>query len=76
MGHHLIEKDGRPAFQSDKHPELPVNRIRLSFADPDARFPLRYFAMLRRNSHGLNDELAADIITVLDDMDGKTPPTP
>jgi hypothetical protein len=31
MGHH-IDDDG--CFQSDKHPELPPDRIRLSFENP------------------------------------------
>ena len=35
MGHHLVERlDGGSDFQSDKHPGLPLNRIRLNLENP------------------------------------------
>jgi len=54
MGHH-IDVNGK--FQSDKHPELPPDKIILSFKDPAARQGLRMFAAVTGDQ-----ELAADII--------------
>lgn len=42
MGHH-INKQGE--FQSDKYPDLPPDKIVLSFKDPEARKALDVFAV-------------------------------
>jgi len=57
MGHH-INKEGK--FQSDLHPELPPNKIILSFKDPVARKALHIYA-----EHTKDKELAEDIRTIL-----------
>jgi len=57
MGHH-INKEGQ--FQSDLHPELPPNKITLSFKDPVARKALHVYAEYTKDK-----ELADDIKTVL-----------
>ena len=54
MGHH-INKDGD--FQSDKHPELPPNKIALDFRDAFARPVLLQYA-----NNTLDKELSSDII--------------
>jgi len=53
MGHHLNEKQ---FFQSDKHPELPENKIILDFKDPCAQKALMTYAMCTKDS-----ELSEDI---------------
>lgn len=37
MGHHIVKIDGKPAFQSDLHPDLPHNHITLDFTDVHSR---------------------------------------
>ena len=53
MGHHLTS-DGR--FQSDKYPELPPNKIVLSFNDPAARVALLVYVLLTED-RGLAEDL-------------------
>ncbi len=53
MGHH-IDIEGR--FQSDKYPDLPPDKIVLSFKDPAARMALAEYARFTTD-----DELGADI---------------
>lgn len=55
MGHH-IDKQGR--FQSDKYPDLPPDKIVLSFNDPLARDAL---LVLAQSYSGADPELTADI---------------
>ncbi len=57
MGHHINEQGN---FQSDKYPELPENKILLSFNDPSARKALRVFAQ-----ETTDEELSEDILQVL-----------
>ena len=61
MPHH-INKKGQ--FQSDLHPELPPNKIILSFYDPEARQALEYFGHLTKDR-----ELGEDILEVLKKYD-------
>jgi len=58
MGHH-INKNGD--FQSDKHPELPPNKIALDFRDKHARPCLKMYASLT-----VDPELALDILKGLE----------
>jgi len=58
MGHH-INKSGQ--FQSDKHPDLPPNKIALDFRDIHARPCLKMYASLT-----LDKELKEDILTGLE----------
>ncbi len=61
MGHHLVDtKDGKK-FRSDKYPDIPLDKLVLSFNDPDARPALRVFA-----AHTKDRELAEDIMERLD----------
>ncbi len=60
MGHHLDDK-GR--FQSDKHPDLPPDRIRLNFLRPESQRALRVLAIDYR---GIDPELCDDIEARLD----------
>ena len=56
MGHH-IDKEGR--FQSDKYPDLPPDKILVSFQDLRARAALVVLAQ----SYALEDsELSEDIL--------------
>lgn len=57
MGHH-INSDGD--FQSDKHPDLPPNKIALDFRDIHARPCLILYASLT-----LDRELKEDILAGL-----------
>jgi len=57
MGHH-IDKDGN--FQSDKYPDLPPNKITLSFKDHAAQCALAEYI-----KHSDDKELAEDIRSVL-----------
>lgn len=59
MGHH-IDKEGR--FQSDKYPDLPPDKIVLSFKDPRARTALYALAECYEAA---DPELSADIRTRL-----------
>lgn len=54
-GHHI---DERGRFKSDKYPDLPPDKIVLSFGDPLARRALAVLAMDYRTA---DPELAADI---------------
>ena len=58
MGHH-INSDGQ--FQSDKHPDLPPNKIALDFRDAFARGPLLFYAQVTPDR-----ELGLDIIMALE----------
>lgn len=53
MGHH-IDSAGR--FKSDKYPELPPDKIVLSFNDPEALRALEVFASICKDV-----ELAEDV---------------
>jgi len=55
MGHH-INSDGQ--FQSDKYPELPPDKMVLSFKDKHARYCLLMYA-----KYTSDKELAEDIRT-------------
>ncbi len=55
MGHHI---DSEGLFRSDKYPELPPDRIVLSFEQPADRQALALFA-----HHTEDLELAKDIMT-------------
>ena len=57
MGHH-IDKQGR--FQSDKYPELPPDKIILSFKDSHARKALGMYVTSIQTTGG-DEELADDI---------------
>lgn len=62
MGHHIDEL-GR--FQSDKYPDLPPDKIVLSFTDPRARGALRTLAF----AYAVRDpELMHDIHARLDSV--------
>jgi len=60
MGHH-INADGQ--FQSDKFPDLPPDKIVLSFNDSSAKSALHLFASLTDDK-----ELADDILLCLSDF--------
>ena len=60
MGHH-IASDGR--FQSDKHPDLPRDRIRLNLENPLSERALR---VLAEDYEETDSELAKDLVTRLD----------
>lgn len=63
MGHHI---NAAGQFQSDKHPELPPDKIIVSFNDPHARRALRTLA----RDYGEADlELSVDILTRLNQLD-------
>jgi len=61
MGHHINEQGN---FQSDKYPDLPENKIILSFNDPAARKALQVFAEASDD-----EELSEDILEVLKKYD-------
>lgn len=60
MGHH-IDDEGR--FQSDKFPELPPDKIVLSFRDPEACRALEVFAAICKDVE-LAEDVAARIATI------------
>lgn len=60
MGHHLNKKG---FFQSDKHPELPENKIMLDFRDEYAQEALRHYAM-RTHDKELSDDIQMAIVNV------------
>jgi len=64
MGHHIDENG---YFQSDKHPELPHNKIALDFRDIHARPCLKMYASLT-----LDLELKEDILTGLENTKNQT----
>ncbi len=55
MGHHITETG---QFQSDKHPDLPVDTVRISFRDPLARSALAALAVAYNN---VDHEFSSDI---------------
>ena len=55
MGHH-INAEGQ--FQSDKHPDLPPDRIRLNFNNPNSHAALWQLA---KSYASVDPELAEDI---------------
>lgn len=61
MGHH-INSEGH--FQSDKYPDLPPDKIVLSFKDEDAQPALSLFCRLTKDR-----ELGDDILARLDTME-------
>ncbi len=61
MGHHINDKG---QFQSDRHPDLPPNKIILSFRDPAAREALLLYS--RKTSDA---ELASDIYAAIENQD-------
>lgn len=67
MGHHLTA-DGQ--FQSDRHPDLPPNKIVLSFKDPHAHLGLWTVAIEYQQD---DPELSGDMMTALDAL-GAVPP--
>ena len=54
MGHHI---DSQDRFQSDKNPELPPDKIILSFKDPAAKKALEIFASVTDDKELANDIL-------------------
>jgi len=68
MGHH-IDEAGR--FQSDRHPDLPPDRIRLNFQNPRSERALR---VLAQDYEQADSELAADINRRLDALYGTLKP--
>lgn len=69
MGHHIVYKDGKVHFQSDLHPELPLDKIILSFNDKDAWPALWKLAETSRDP-----ELAKDIRFVLAEKESDAGP--
>lgn len=65
MGHHIDPLSGK--FQSDKHPELPPDRIRVNLENPKSEQALRQLAINYRET---DRELADDLNTRLDDLHG------
>lgn len=63
MGHH-INKEGN--FQSDKYPELPENKIILSFKDKEAQVALKLYAETTQDK-----ELGEDILLALRAVESK-----
>ena len=68
MGHH-IDSEGR--FQSDKYPDLPPDKIVLSFKDPRARNALM---ALVEAYYDADPELADDVVTRLGSLPLPSPP--
>lgn len=60
MGHHLNKKG---FFQSDKHPELPENKIILDFKDINAQIALSHYAMFSPDKE-LSKDIQQAIINV------------
>lgn len=67
MGHHF-DAEGR--FQSDKHPDLPPDRIRLNLANPRSEKALRQLA---RDYADKDPELARDLDARLTVLHGPPP---
>ena len=65
MGHHINEHG---QFQSDRHPDLPPNKIILSFRDQAAREALKTYARFTPDN-----DLARDITRALVDQDWPEP---
>ena len=70
MGHHINENG---EFQSDKHPELPPDKVIVSFKDTNAWPALRELA---RHYEDVDPEFAADIRQRLQDFDPGRPVPP
>ena len=64
MGHHLNE---RGEFQSDKHPDLPPDRIRLNLRNPRS---VRALRVLAQDHQDHDPELAADLRARLGHLHG------
>lgn len=56
MGHHI---DNKGRFQSDKHPELPPDRIRINMANPRS---MRAMFVLAQDYQEIDHELSNDIV--------------
>lgn len=70
MGHHLLERpDGGCDFQSDKHPDLPVNRLRVNIENPRSWRALRVLADDYREH---DREFADDLVKALDSIQART----
>jgi hypothetical protein len=67
MGHH-IDDQGR--FQSDRHPDLPPDRIRLNLANPRSVGALRQLA---KDYAAHDPELASDLNARLTALHGPPP---
>ena len=65
MGHHINEKG---EFQSDKHPDLPPDRIRVNLANPRSERAMR---VLAQDYSGKDPELANDLLDRLDALHGE-----
>lgn len=65
MGHH-IDDEGR--FQSDRYPELPPDKIVLSFKDPEALRALEVFAAISKDVD-LAEDVATRIATIRREVD-------
>jgi len=62
MGHH-IDTAGR--FQSDKHPELPPDKVLISFTDPLAMAALSALALAYNNAdHAFASDIRERLATV------------
>lgn len=69
MGHHIVnDEEGNPAFQSDKHPELPLNKVLVNLANPLSERGMRQLAEDYREKDA---EFADDIIAVLNHLHPK-----
>jgi hypothetical protein len=70
VGHHIDDK-GR--FQSDKYPDLPPDKVILSFSDPAAIYALKNYAW-HVHSYGGDTEFADDLIARIKTVEKGTPP--
>lgn len=64
MGHHI---DSKKRFQSDKNPDLPPDKITLSFKDRHARYALFVYAHQVKAAGG-DAEFADDILERLNSI--------
>lgn len=67
MGHHFNDKG---EFQSDKHPELPPDRIRLNLRNPRSK---RALLVLAEDYEDTDPELAEDLRTRLETLHPEDP---
>jgi hypothetical protein len=70
MGAHIIEKDGKRLFQSDKYPTCPAGKVPLSTKDKTAQDLLWEYAQRRRV---VDAEFSDDLEAALRE-DGYVPP--
>ncbi len=62
MGHHI---DARGRFQSDKYPDLPPDKIVLSFTDPRAYASLLLLAISYDGvDQALSDDVRARLLSI------------